>query len=68
MSVVEASMNILEPSITPTLKKRKRKMTYKEMMKNAMTCNISEEEDTKNHEQKLANSLGGGQFKKIDKI
>jgi len=68
MSVVEASTNVLEHSIAPVMKKRKRKITYKEMMKNAMTCERTDEELSKSHEEKLANSLGGGQFKKIDKI
>jgi protein required for attachment to host cells len=49
-------------------KKRKRKTKYSELMKSAMTVERTEEELAKAHEKQLERSLGGGQFRKIDKI
>ena len=46
----------------------KRKMKYKDFMKEAMTCDRTDKELTEAHKKKLDNSLGGGSFKKIDKI
>jgi len=47
---------------------KKRKMKYKDLMKDAMNCERADEDLTESHKKKLDNSLGGGSFKKIDKI
>ena len=48
--------------------KKKKKLSYKEMMKQAMTCERTDEDIENDHKKKLEASIGGGQFKKIDKI
>lgn len=47
---------------------KKRKTKYKDLMAQAMSCERTDEELTEAHKKKLDNSLGGGSFKKIDKI
>lgn len=47
---------------------KKRKMKYKDLMTQAMSCERTDEELAEAHKKKLTNSLGGGAFKKIDKI
>ena len=60
------SNNTYVSSGTKSLKKRK--FSYKEMMKRAMTCERTDEDIDNAHKKKLESSVGGGQFKKIDKI
>ena len=55
------------PTTTNT-RGKKRKMKYKDLIAQAMSCERTDEELTEAHKKKLDNSLGGGSFKKIDKI
>ena len=67
MTISIDNSNIDISSTTKGLKKKK-KLSYKEMMKQAMTCERTDEEIDNAHKKKLESSVGGGQFKKIDKI
>ena len=64
---IDNSNNTHVSSDMKTLKKKK-KLSYKEMMKQAMTCERTDEDIDNAHKKKLESSVGGGQFKKIDKI
>lgn len=66
-NTIDNSNNTHVSSDMKTLKKKK-KLSYKEMMKQAMTCERTDEEIDNAHKKKLESSVGGGQFKKIDKI
>ena len=69
MTISIDNSNIDISSITKGLKKnKKKKISYKEMMKQAMTCERTDEDIDNAHKKKLESSIGGGQFKKIDKI
>ena len=67
MTISIDNSNIGISSTSNSLKKKK-KISYKEMMKKAMTCERTDEEIDNAHKKKLESSVGGGQFKKIDKI
>ena len=49
-------------------KKSKKKFSFKKFLKNAMKSKKTEEEKIEIHKQKIKDSLGGGQFQKIDVI
>jgi len=66
-NTIDNSNNTHVSSDMKTLKKKK-KLSYKEMMKQAMTCERTDEDIENAHKKKLESSVGGGQFKKIDKI
>ena len=66
-NTIDNSNNTHVSSDMKTLKKKK-KLSYKEMMKQAMTCERTDEDIDNAHKKKLESSVGGGQFKKIDKI
>ena len=67
MTISIDNSNIDISSTTKGLKKKK-KPSYKEMMKQAMLCERTDEDIDNAHKKKLESSVGGGQFKKIDKI
>ena len=48
--------------------KKEKKKSYKILMKSLMTDTTSDVDKQKLYEEKLKNSMGGGNFKKIDKI
>ena len=49
-------------------KKKKKKNNYKDMMSGIMAPTRSEEEARKEYEEKMKQTLGGGEFSKLDKI
>lgn len=48
--------------------KKSKKKKYKDLIGSIMSSSISEEEEKRQHLEKLQKSLGGGQFSKLDKI
>lgn len=59
------------PDSRPKAQKKssKKKMSkYEQMIQSAMQCDRSEDEVNDNHINKIKQSTGGGDFKKIDKI
>ena len=57
-----------KPFIDHTNKKKPKKLKYKDLMKQMMKCERSDEEIEKAHRQKILSSIGGGAFTKIEKI
>lgn len=49
-------------------KSKKGKFSFKKFLKNAMKSSKTDEEIKKAHQDKIKESLGGGQFSKIDFI
>ena len=51
-----------------TKTKKKKKNSYKELMKSAMSSGKSDEKKKEEYQERLRKNLGGGQFSKLDKI
>ena len=52
----------------PKASKRKRKQSYQSMMAAITRATKTDQEIKDDHQKKIKESLGGGQFKKLDKI
>ena len=48
--------------------KKKKKNSYKELMKTAMSSGKTDKKKKEEYQEKLMKNLGGGQFSKLDKI
>ena len=66
----KAAAAIEEKNVTSPMKKKKKKKknSYKDMMSGIMAPTRSEEEARKEYEEKMKQTLGGGEFSKLDKI
>ena len=66
------TQNIQNTEIKKTKKSKKSKKTkkfsFKRFLKDAMKSKRTEQEKIEIHKQKIQDSLGGGQFQKIDVI
>lgn len=57
-----------KPFIDHTNKKKPKKLKYKDLIRQVMKCERSDEEIENAHKQKILSSIGGGAFTKIEKI
>jgi hypothetical protein len=64
--VLEEHEVMMESTPAPTLKKKKKKTSYKNMMAGVLKC--SPERDVEKEKELLRKVTGGGAFSKIEKI
>ena len=66
--ISKSSKDAVPAPIPEKKKKKKKKQSYKDLMAGFTSPTQTDEEIRQAHQAKLASSLGGGQFSKLDKI